>query len=361
MALAALQVDWTAVMRHASGWDMEAVVCPNLRRGFGEAIPADIVRLAEDKARACRAHTLARTLVTVDLAGRFERAGIDCLVLKGPAVGVAAYGDPSLRSFSDVDLLVKRHELTAARNLLETLGYAPGYNIARERELIDDQHALEFSDGRMMVELHWTLLERHLRFDVSEAELWDRSVGVNCAGRTIKVLAKHHLFLFLVAHGAKHEWERLRWICDIAQLADRLDNLEAAEVEAMARALHAKRLLAIALRLSREVMGASHSSFRDSSVPDDRATRALVDRVIARSGLTPGGDSSAQESYLRLEPGLAQLLFWARARERLIDRVATLATVLFVPTAADQGASVFRWASRPVRLAARLLRRPAAA
>jgi len=361
VALAALPVDWNAVLRHASGWEMEAVVCSNLRGGFGGAIPADVVRLAANSERACRAHTLARTLVTVELALKLEREGIEVVVLKGPAVGVAAYGDPSLRSFADVDLLVKRNDLVAARSVLQALGYTPNYAPGHEQLLINEQHALEFSDSRMMVELHWTLLERHLRFHVNEADLWARSVRVQCAGRSIKVLAPHHLFLFLAAHGAKHEWERLRWICDIAQLAARLKHGEAAEVEDLAKRLHAKRLLALALHLSRDVMGARPSSFSESGLPVDRATGRLADGVIRRSGIFRVAGAPTRDFYSRFEPGLAQLLFWTRTRERLVDRVASLGTVLFVPTVTDQGLNGFRWARRPLRLAARQLRRPPAA
>ena len=108
-------------------------------------------------------------------------------------------------------------------------------------------------------------------------------------------------------------------------------------------------------------MGARPSSFSELDLPKDRATGRLADTVILRSGLFPGVTSPTRDFYSRFEPGLAQLLFWTRARERLVDRVASLGTVFFVPTVTDQGPNGFRWARRPLRLAARLFRRPSAA
>jgi hypothetical protein len=43
----------------------------------------------------------------VGLAGEFERDGIDFAVLKGASVARTAYRDPCLRSFGDLDLLVR--------------------------------------------------------------------------------------------------------------------------------------------------------------------------------------------------------------------------------------------------------------
>ena len=361
-ALLAQPVDWDALFHRAAVWELEAVVFSNLRCVFGEAIPLKVLELVTDLERQSRAHTLARTLVTVDLAAKFDAHGIDSLVLKGPAVGVAAYGDPSLRSFDDIDLLVRRQDLERARDLLTTIGYARQYEPSHESFLIDQHHALEFSNSRTRVELHSALLERYLRLTIPENDLWNGDLRIQCAGGTLRVLAQHHLFLFLCAHGAKHEWERPRWIRDIAQLLQMLDAAAAARILDLAERTHAKRLVALGLRLARDMFDADISLFPDSRLVPESGTRRLVDLVLGRAGLVEAAPSrTASGRLLRHDPNIGPLIFWAAARERNIDKIACIARVLLVPTLSDEGPRALRWASRPLRLAARFFRRSARA
>src|SRR6266508_3949777 len=200
-----------------------------------------------------------------DLVNALAAAGIPAIVLKGPAIAIAAYGDCSRRTFADVDLLLHRSDLMAARDLLVTRGFAPDFSSEMVGALVNGQHALEFSDSRSRVELHWSLLSRHLSFDLDPEELWDRAVEIECAGTRLMALAPHHLFLYLCAHGAKHEWMLFRWICDVAQLARGLTPSEAQQVVRLAERTHSKRLLALGLRLARETFGEEESPFPEEA------------------------------------------------------------------------------------------------
>jgi hypothetical protein len=64
---------------------------------------------------------LGASLVT-DL---LEGDGIPALNLKGVALADRLYGDPSLRTFSDLDILVPARSLAEAADRCETLGYEP--------------------------------------------------------------------------------------------------------------------------------------------------------------------------------------------------------------------------------------------
>lgn len=355
-ALIAGVTDWISVQRHAAGWDVEAVVASNLRALFADVIPPRILEALAERERECRAHSLARTLQTVNLVEKLEKQGIGVLVLKGPAIGVTAYDDPSLRPFLDIDLLVKRRDLAAARDFLLSEGYRREFPAAHEAALIESQHALEFGGRPMKVELHAALLSRYLRWEISAAEIWDRARAVSCAGGSIRVLAPEHLFLYLCAHGAKHEWERPRWICDVAQLMQRLDPDATRRVVELAAVTHSRRLLALAVRLTRDVLGVRDIPFSANDLVSERATRELVHMVRRRSIIA--GTPAEREPHLQVPAftGLEALIFWSKARERLRDRVACAAELIFVPTAADEGILPFAWARRPFRLAGRLLR-----
>jgi len=106
-------IDWRAMIALATSWEVEPAVFGNLRMHFAEATPPDVLAEITELERAQRAYAVSRTLQVVDLSKRLTEAGIPTIVLKGPAVALAAYGDFSRRTFADIDLLVHKHDLPA--------------------------------------------------------------------------------------------------------------------------------------------------------------------------------------------------------------------------------------------------------
>jgi hypothetical protein len=354
-------VDWNAIETLASRWQIEPLVFRNLVLHYRWAMPDAVAGAFVLRAREARAHALTRTLILLDLVKKMESAKIPALVLKGPTVAIAAYGDVSFRTFADVDLLLHRDDLVAARKLMLDLGYRPDYPLGIEAGLIRDQHALEFSNGRTKVEIHCSLLSRHLRFDLDSREMWDNSKLIQCLSSEILALDHARLFLFLCAHGAKHQWALFRWVCDTAQLAARLDSAEVTDVLRLAERHHTRRLLSIAVRLAEDTFGEEYVGFPPDALVPNSDTRELV--AFASKGLLPGSDSSppAPGMLTRLHPYAARLTFWIRSRERLRDRVACVARLLFVPNASESTKGPMVWLLRPLRLAANAFRRAAPA
>lgn len=349
------EVDWRAFFGAVSRWDIEPVVLGNLRGHFASRIPESVRERSAAMERSARIRALSSTLILVDLTARMEAAGITAIVLKGPAVSLVAYGDASLRTFADIDLLVRREDLGRARDLLLALGYCRDYDHGAEARLIADQHALEFSSSTIKVEIHWALLSRHLRFEIDIERLWRTSRLIRCGGSDIRTLATPELFVYLAAHGAKHEWERLRWICDIAQIAESLDDAAAHNVIALARQAGGTRILALGIHLARDIFGEMRSPLLTYMATPATETQALRDDVRARLGMLPRA-AMTEPWPARLDSHLRPLVFWARARERRLDQLACLARVLFIPTENDRGPRPTRWLTRPLRLAFRAAR-----
>ena len=351
-------VDWDAIRNLAVQWQVEPTVCGNLRTEFAAAMPRPVLDDFTALERNARTYAVTRTLLLVNLVRDFDRAGISVIVLKGPAVAIAAYGDYSRRTFGDVDLLVRRNDLPAARDFLLARGFVRDYADGMEPALISDQHALEFSDQRTKVELHWSLLSRHLRFDLGPDQLWDRAETVACMDVDIRVLAPEHLFLYLCAHGAKHEWMLFRWILDVVQLAQRMTPAEAERVMTLAERSNTKRILALALRIAGETFGEKEFPFPPRAMLPERDTRALATLVKARldPGAT-GGTELLPPRLARIHPYIGTLAFWIRARERTRDQVACAARFLFVPAASDTESGVLYGLLRPARLVVTALKR----
>ena len=101
---------------------------------------------------------------------------INLLILKGPVLGVNLYGDVSLRTSSDLDILIPIKDLEKVENLLLKLGYEKDDYI---QTVLNDwkwrHHHITFFHPQkgIKLEIHWRLNPgpaKEPNFD----ELWDR-------------------------------------------------------------------------------------------------------------------------------------------------------------------------------------------
>jgi hypothetical protein len=163
------------------------------------------------------------------LVACFRDHDIVVVPYKGAPLAVTAYGDLSLRQFSDLDVLVKPGDVVRAKQLLEGLGYQARFIYGRRPlsqltaaetvQFIKHRHEYEMQrkDG-LLIDLHWQLAPRQIPFRIDPTPLWDRLVSVDFEGKTIPGFADEDLVLILCMHGAKDQWKKLIWILDLAKV-----------------------------------------------------------------------------------------------------------------------------------------------
>lgn len=346
-------IDWASFLDLTARCGVQPVVFENLRTSFGDLIPPGIMRELRERERRIRVLIVSRTYEHVKLVRCLAQRSVEAIVLKGPAIGIEAYGSFERRSFGDVDLLVRKKNLAVAADELVRQGYQRLYPRGVETSLVENQHALEFSDGVSHVELHWTLFPKHLRLDFDVEELWREARSVECMNSAIRILGREHLLLYVCAHGTKHGWSNLRWVCDFAQLASGLTQNESARIETIAGRLGIKRILALGLRVVRDTFGQEPSFFPVGN--NSRTVDSLASFV--RIQLQGSESSTMLPAYVAgIHPYIDQLAFWMRTRERMRDRIGTAAMVVFIPSAGDvENGMVGIY--RPFRLALHALRR----
>lgn len=155
---------------------------------------------------------------------------IRTLVLKGPVLAADLYGNISLRTSRDVDILIPIHDLGPAEELLGRLGYT---KVEYPRTVLNDwkwrHHHITFfhPEKRVTLEIHWRLGPGPAK-EPGFNELWARKRLSKITSNSVYYLGREDLFLFLVSHGARHGWSRLRWLVDIDQISKQ--NLESTKL-----------------------------------------------------------------------------------------------------------------------------------
>jgi hypothetical protein len=173
-----------------------------------------------------------------DVVSVLQWSGIRSLVLKGPAIAHLVYPDPALRSFGDLDLMIRERDMPAAHRLLLRLGFEcevhlPVAPAKLTRWCTTYERVYADADSDRVLELHGDdLLNAGLR-SRDLAGYWDRAQRVSLAGMHAETLALEDHLVHLCCHLHYHGVTRLNWIADLAFLVR--DHGERIDWDAVAR------------------------------------------------------------------------------------------------------------------------------
>lgn len=189
--------------------------------------------------------SLLATARMLAITRHFEKAGIDLLVLKGPAQAMLLFGNAQARSCRDIDLLVRPAQKEAAIALLRGLGYGTRPDLlARHVNAI----FLASETGGPPVELHTQLSEGDIAFPGRVLDPFRHSGELTINGRTVRTLSPGATIAYAAHHAARHHWSRFYWLADL-MAATRRPAADWEEAILFAKQGGAERHLAMAVRL----------------------------------------------------------------------------------------------------------------
>jgi hypothetical protein len=271
-------------------------------------------------------HLTAQLALVVE---RLAADGIDVLPFKGPTLAALAFGRLGLREFSDLDVLVHQKDLFRVQSLLREIGYVPEIQVpaGREDAFLRAENALGFrrEGDDTLLEVHWALTPRYLPFGHDSREIWDSRIDTTPAGRRIATLGPEWLLLYLCVHGAKHCWERLSWVSDVARLLASPVAFDWDRLLADAERTGTRRMLFLGLCLAGELL--------DAPIPDAVLVRTRAEPYV-RQLAEQVGDHLASDDR-RFEGNRRRMLFQLRMRERVSDRCRYVLHLATTPSIRD--------------------------
>jgi len=188
--------------------------------------------------------------------------GISFVSFKGPLLSQLIYGDPAVRFSHDIDILVDVAEVDAVINLLLGNGYELGIgnhwpSDERKKSVFAKiNHHITFrsKSSGLLVEVHWKLLvdmvvsKRRMATLISENRM-----PISIGGRSIYTLSYDFCLAYLVIHGAKHGWQRLKWLVDIKDFP--YGKVDAAHFASLVKELRIHKQVAQASYLAKLFLG----------------------------------------------------------------------------------------------------------
>lgn len=181
--------------------------------------PEDLrVALEADAEAALTDHLRALVDLTAVL-GALESSGIPSLALKGPVLIETAYGDPRLRPYRDLDLLVDPGDLGRALECIEATGATL---IDRNWDFLTKQRRGQLNLGLpfgCVLDLHWLPLDAASgALEVDSARLFGSLVPLDVGGVEILTTSPAHTVVHLALHAAMEGGCRLIWLKDLERV-----------------------------------------------------------------------------------------------------------------------------------------------
>jgi Uncharacterised nucleotidyltransferase len=282
-------IDWRQFVALAEFHRVEGLVAAALSAHRPASVPPEVRDYFADRLRTCSLHGLSTAKATIELTSTLKRHGIPAVLLKGLAVADRYYGSPHARQSIDIDLLVPEHLVEDAQRAVESLGYVqsnPSFEIPPGcqdalRAITNDVSYAHKADGTKL-ELHWRLA-RNRRLPSWHFDTVRRhATTMPFANSALAVLEPAALMTYLICHGAKHSWFRLKWLADIDRMSAKLTPGQlrsAIELSARHGTLH---LLATSLRLHQVLYGAENPIAADlAHYVDERLLRRFLCSVLA--------------------------------------------------------------------------------
>ena len=257
LAELARSVDWSRLLGLAQEHAVLGHLAVRSRELDDKLVPAEIRQTFLEYHRAQVFSLLRMTAELFRLLELFTTKNVPALVVKGPVLAMQAYGDPSIRSYGDLDLLVRQRDIRRATESLLAMGYQAAIPLsAIDAGRIPGQYLFSKSDTNLIVELHNDLTLRYFPRRLPLEEFFERRILVQLDGRKAPALAVEDELVYICVHGATHLWERLGWIADVAALISRQPNINWQGVAEIAKEVKAERMLHIGLRLATDLLGA---------------------------------------------------------------------------------------------------------
>ncbi|MBG9814526.1 hypothetical protein ABD68_24105 [Bacillus endophyticus] len=210
-------IDWDYFLQLVMHHRIYPLVYAKLKELRDPAVPSFVMEMLK---REYQKNTFSMLHLSAEMervSKLFSEQNIKLLFLKGPPIAHDIYGDISLRTSKDLDVLIQFEDVKKAEDVLIELGYEREdrfFSLANEWKWLHHHIIYFHPQKKIQVEIHW----RSQPFPMQQPtfnELWERRRKSKLTSSPVYLLGEEDLFIFLIAHGTRHGWFRLRWLADV--------------------------------------------------------------------------------------------------------------------------------------------------
>jgi hypothetical protein len=277
--------NWPALEHWADYHAMVPLVAFVLNEYLGECVPHEVRDRLKKRSIVVARNNLRQMQEWHRVLDLLQTAATPVISIKGPALALLAYQCVALREFRDLDLLVRPVDVTGVCDILTSSGYQlrsplPGNRDGDLTRSPNRQLKFVNVENGTVVELHWDVLPAMLPFQLPVDLLFESARREWEDGISFLSLSREHLLLFLCAHGTKHCWMRLHWLCDLSCYIHRFPDLDWELCVRQAETMSCGSVLTHSLLLAQRVLGLALPQAIDKQVREDPKSKRMADMAL---------------------------------------------------------------------------------
>lgn len=244
-------------------------------------VPAAVREKIQARMRAHHLFTLSLSAELFRILDDFSKSHIEAIPVKGPVLSQVAYGDPAMRSFGDLDLLLRHRDIQFAIERMLAMGFSPDIpeEVLRSGQIPGEYLFRRAGTGRL-VELHTEKTFRHYPEPMRTEEMMERKRQVPLDDRPVPALSLEDELVFDCVHGGKDFWERLMWISDVAALLARYPEVDWGKAQELAENVGCKRMLHVGVQLAATVFGVRLPEHIANELQRERQSVAVCAEIL---------------------------------------------------------------------------------
>jgi hypothetical protein len=318
-ALVQQDLDWQAVIQHAYRHGVMPLLYHNLHSLCPSALPPEDLKHLLYRFQTNAQRSLMLTAELVKILTLFKKHDIAAVPYKGPALAAAVYGDVAFRQYCDLDLVVQQEEILFAMQLLVEQGYmlkepmTETETIAFLQSREEHNYTLIHETNRTAVELHWRITPRSTSV-IEPKHFWEHLETDQMAGVPFANLSLEEWLPILCVHGSRHRWERLAWLCDVAEIMRLRPDMDWDQVMQRSKVLVCQRMLFLGILLAHRLLDAPLPIAVRQKMQATPEVMTLVNEIVQQLWF----ESSIADKFL------GKTVYHMRASDRLQEKVLYL-------------------------------------
>ena len=348
-ALISKGVDWNLVIAQGHRHDILPLLYWSLKTHCPDKIPDPIRKELGEFFQANARKNLFAISELLRILSLLEKQGIKAIPFKGPVLTSILYGNPALRCYGDIDILISKMDFLLVKEILCKNGYLPAIpSVSTPPEAIILRSNCESNFFRqhpeVHLEIHWGIAPIWFFPSTDYEPWWDRVEQIPLGGGNIPSLSVEILVFTLCVHGAKHLWSNLKWISDLARLIE-IRKINWLDLMELASRLKCQRMIHLGLLLAKHLL--------DAPVPPP------IINNIEKDDLSVRFCREVRESYYANDlPGImTSSTFLAKVQDKWLNRFRVCLGLCLTPTMVERESfplpeylHSFYYLYRPIRL-----------
>ncbi|WP_254567318.1 nucleotidyltransferase family protein [Oscillatoria sp. HE19RPO] len=332
-------INWPILLKLANRHRVMPLVYTSLNP-LSELIPPSAIKQLTLDFRLNSRQNLLLSGELLNLLLLFEKEGIQSLPFKGATLAALAYGNCSLRQFSDLDILIREQDIEKAKAVLLSQGYrmkVERIQLTSEQEetflrspdiyhfVREAAYPFVHPQSHLVIELHWAIMPKYFSFCLETKDFWETLESVTISGQEVPTLSPESTLFALIGHGTKDCWKQLSRIADIAYLIRNHPQLNWEKILQQAQHQRVQRMLGLGLSLASELLGIDLPENIQQQLSRDPSLKTLL----------PGVYQQLFEPQVSSISDGTQTRFHLQVREHIGDRLNYFFQLATTPTTSD--------------------------